>query len=174
MGAEVFVDDGGNFIEGAGADELSHSVAADDENGGLGGHAVFPGLLQVTGHDMLIGRVFHAGGEHGYVKAEGFGACNLTFDAASPAVILERVIMVIPESALFARAFRTLGDCPGFRAQNCEVTIHHFDLAAVYVGGLNLLGRTKGPAPAAASLEVAIVQDGDEGIGGAEYVPVTA
>ena len=52
------------------------------------------------------------------------------------------------------------------------MSVYHLDAPVVHVGGLNLLGHVKGPAPAAGSLEVAIVEDGDQGIGGAENVPV--
>ena len=119
-----------------------------------------------------MGCVFHAGGELGDVEAEGFGACDLTFNAASCAAVLEGMVMVIPESALLSSTFRPL--CYGARlgAQNGIMAVDHLDLAAIHVCGLNLPGRTKGPAPTAASLEVAIVQDGDKGVGGAEDVPV--
>ena len=171
LDAQVFVNDGRNFIEGAGADELGHFVAADDENGRLGGDAVFSGLREVGGNGAFVGCIFHAGGEPGDVEAEGLSPCDLTFDAATAAAVLKSVVMVIPESALFAGTLRTFGDCTRLGAQDSVVTVDHFDLAVVHVGGLNLLGRTKGPAPTAASLEVAIVEDGDQGVGRAEDVP---
>ena len=171
LDAQIFVNDGGNVIEGTGADELGHFVAADDENGRLGGDAVFSGLREVGGNGAFVGCIFHAGGELGDVEAEGLSPCDLTFDAATAAAVLESVVMVIPESALFAGTLRTFGDCTRLGAQDSVVTVDHFDLAVVHVGGLNLLGRTKGPAPTAASLEVAIVEDGDQGVGRAEDVP---
>ena len=58
LGTQVFIDNRGNFIEGAGADELCNLVVADDENGRLGGYSVFPGLLKIGGYGCFHGLRF--------------------------------------------------------------------------------------------------------------------
>lgn len=170
--AQVFIDNRRNVAEGTGADELGHPVAADDEYGWLGGDAVVLSAFQVAGDEVFVGGVFHAGGEARDVQPQGLSARNLTFDAASYAAVPECVVMVVPEGALLARTFRAEGDCARLGSQDSEVAIDHFDLAFVHVCRLDFLGRTKGPAPTAASLEIAVVQNGDRGLRRTENVPV--
>ena len=80
--------------------------------------------------------------------------------------------MVVPECALLTRALGAKGQGTGLTAEDGVLSINQFDLAVVDVGGFNLLGRTKGPAPTAGSLEVAIVDYCDESVLGTEDVPV--
>jgi len=121
---------------------------------------------------VVVGLVFHAGGKLWHIQPEGFGACNLTFDAALPTTVPEYVVVVVPECALLTRTLGAEGQGTGLTAEDGVLSINQFDLAVVDVGGFNLLGRTKGPAPTAGSLEVAIVDHCDESVLGTEDVPV--
>ena len=159
-GAQVFVYDCGNHVEGACPDELGHLVAAQDENGGLGSYAILSSLSQVSDDIVLIGLVFHAGSELGNVQAKGVSASYLPLNASLPAPLLEYRVVVFPECALFSSALGALSHQARFGTQDGVMAVFHLDPAVVHVGRFDLLGRSKGPAPTAGSLEVTIVQDG--------------
>ena len=160
-GTQVFVYYCGNHVEGACPDELGHLVAAQDEDGGLGGYAILSSLSQVPVNNVLIGLVFHAGGELGNVQADGIGTSYLPLDAYLPGPLLEYRVVVFPEFALLTRTLGALSHQARFGTQDGVMAVFHLDPAVVHVGRFDLLGRSKGPAPTAGSLEVTIVQDGD-------------
>lgn len=173
-GAQVFVYDCGNHIEGACPDELGHLISAKDEDSWLRGYAILSSLSQVPVNNVLIGLVFHAGGELGNVEAEGISAGYLSLDAYLPGPLLEYRVVVFPEFALFTRTLGALSHQARFGTQDGVMAVFHLYLAVVHVGRFDLLGRSKGPAPTAGSLEVTIVQDGDCRVRRAEDIPSPA
>ena len=154
-----------------GADELGHLVAAEDEDRGLGSHAIFPCLGKIAIYDVLIGLVFHAGGELGHVESEGVRAGYLSLHPAPSVALLVNGVMVFPKSVLLSGTLCPQRHQAGLGAEDGVVAVYHLDVPVVHVGGLDLLGHVKGPASTTGSLEVAVVEDGDRGVGGTENVP---
>ena len=112
-------------------------------------------------NDAIVSSGFHASREAACVQAKVLGKPFESFHpSAAFALFLVKIVMVLPERALFSRTLGGMGRQVGIIVDMREMEVVQVHQPSFDVGFLYFEGRSTGPMPAAGSHEVAEIGDG--------------
>ena len=116
---------------------------------------------------------FHASREAARVQAKVLGKPFQSLQpSATLALFFVKIVMVLPERALFSSTLGGVGRQVGIIVDMREMEVVQVHQPSIDVGFLYFEGRSTGPMPATGSHEVAEIGDGHGGIRRAEDIPV--